>query len=129
MQFAAPHYGQLMQNRLLVFRPGVVPRSDLVPVTEAERKYPLVVKGEIFRETVIRLPPGFALDEIPAGARVEGGLGVFERRCAAKDDEVTWIRSLSIEAQLIPASRYGEVKGFLRQVAAGEAEPIVLVRK
>jgi len=130
VQFAAPFYGQLMQNRLLVFRPGAVPRSDLVLVSEAERRYPLVVKGEVFRETVkAKLPPGFAVDEIPAGARVEGSLGFFESTCAAKDDEVTWIRSLAIQAQVIPAARYGEVKSFLRRVADAEAEPIVLVRK
>jgi hypothetical protein len=130
MQFAAPHYAQIMQNRLLIFRPGAVPRSDSVPVTEAERKYPLVVRGETFRETVkARLPPGFAIDETPAEARVEGSLGVFKSTCAAKDDEVTWIRSLCIQAQVIPAARYSEVKSFLRRVAEAEAEPIVLVRK
>lgn len=127
---AAPHYGQLMQNRLLVFRPGAVPRSDFVPVTEAERKYPLVVKGEIFRETVkAKLPPGFAVDEIPAEATVEGSLGIFKSTCVAKDDAVTWSRSLDIRAQVIPAVRYSEVKSFLRRVADAEAEPIVLVRK
>jgi len=115
---------------LLIFRPGAVPRSDSVPVTEAERKYPLVVRGETFRETVkARLPPGFAIDETPAEARVEGSLGVFKSTCAAKDDEVTWIRSLCIQAQVIPAARYSEVKSFLRRVAEAEAEPIVLVRK
>ncbi|HLY19954.1 MAG TPA: DUF3857 domain-containing protein [Bryobacteraceae bacterium] len=130
LQFAAPHYGQLMQNRLLVFRPGAVPRSDFVPVTTAERKYPLVVKGEIFRETVkAKLPPGFAVDEIPAGARVEGSLGIFKSTCLVKDNEITWIRSLDIQAQVIPAARYGEVKSFLQRVADAEAEPIVLVRK
>jgi hypothetical protein len=130
MQFAAPHYGQIMQNRLLVFRPGAVPRSDSVPATEAERKYPLVVKGEVFRETVnVRLPPGFTVDETPAEAKVEGSLGVFKTTCSAKDGEVTWIRSFDIHAQVIPAARYSEVKSFLRRVADAEAEPIVLVRK
>lgn len=130
MQFTVPHYGQLMQNRLLIFRPGAVPRSDVVPVTEAERKYPLLVKGEIFRERVkAKLPPGFAVDEIPTGTRVEGGLGVFETTCTVKDDEVTWIRSLVTRAQVIPAARYGEVKSFIRRVADAEAEPVVLVRK
>ena len=134
MDFTAPHYAQLMQNRLLVFRPGAVPRSDHLPghlrLTEANRKYPMVIKGESFRETVnAKLPAGFAVDETPEGEKVEGDLGVFETHCTSHDGEVTWSRSLELKGQVIPAERYAEAKRFFQRIADAEAQPVVLIRK
>src|SRR5215510_4725924 len=43
LEFTANTYGQLMQNRLLVFKPVVVARREALSLTEATRKHPVVL--------------------------------------------------------------------------------------
>jgi len=130
IDFAAPHYTQLMQNRLLVFRPAVVPRSDIIPLSVAERKHEILMQGQSFTEMVkIKLPAGFAMDELPAPEKVENGVGVFVTNCTAKDGEVTWTRSLDVRRQVIAAGQWAEVKSFFQRVANAESESIVLIKE
>ena len=60
VDFSAPAYAQLMQNRLLVFQPAIVSRRESLFLTDAKRRYPVVLESRAFSETVhVKLPAGF----------------------------------------------------------------------
>src|SRR6266852_2579788 len=65
IEFSAKSYGQLMQDRLLVFRPAVVSRRDALTLTAPLRKHPIVLQSNADSETVrVKLPAGFYVDEM-----------------------------------------------------------------
>ncbi|HEU0253252.1 MAG TPA: DUF3857 and transglutaminase domain-containing protein, partial [Pyrinomonadaceae bacterium] len=45
LEFSAQQYGQLMQGRLLVFKPVVVSRPNALALTAATRKHPVVLRA------------------------------------------------------------------------------------
>jgi len=66
LEFSATAYGQLMQERLLVFKPAVLARRESLFLTEAVRRHPIVLDAYAFAETVrMKLPAGFTVDELP----------------------------------------------------------------
>src|SRR5262249_27280463 len=72
VDFVAPRYGQLMQDRLLVFRPAIVSRRETLSLTEAKRKHPVVLHSISYSETArIKLPVGFAVDEMPDPVKLD----------------------------------------------------------
>ena len=46
--FAARGYAQLMQDRLLVFKPAIVSRRDSLSLTDSKRKHPVVLKSNSY---------------------------------------------------------------------------------
>jgi hypothetical protein len=65
-EFRAPTYAQLMQGRLLVFRPAIVSRRESLSLTETARKHPVVLTPSAYTETTkVKLPSGFEVDELP----------------------------------------------------------------
>jgi hypothetical protein len=48
VDFSAPSYGQLMQNRLLVFKPAIVSRREGLPLTDGKRTHPVVLKSTAY---------------------------------------------------------------------------------
>ncbi|MEO6587698.1 MAG: DUF3857 domain-containing protein, partial [Pyrinomonadaceae bacterium] len=66
VDFVASRYGQLMQNRLLVFKPVIVGRRNGLFLTEEKRKHPVMLFSQSMKETaVFSLPKGFVVDEMP----------------------------------------------------------------
>ena len=45
VEFSAKQYGQLMQDRLLVFKPAVVSRRESLALTAGQRKHPVVLRA------------------------------------------------------------------------------------
>lgn len=129
LSLTAPTYGKLMQNRLLVFRPTAVLRGKETPFTEAKRVHPIVLDPEAFTEaTVVKLPAGFAVDELPDAVTLRTTFGEFRSTYEAKDGELRVKRSLEIKAATLPAERYQEVKTFFEQVYGHEQAPVVLMK-
>src|SRR5262249_43665288 len=65
VEFSANTYGQLMQDRLMVFKPAIVSRRDYLALTGTKRKHPVVLRANSYSETVrVQLPAGFAVDEV-----------------------------------------------------------------
>jgi len=129
VRFRAPRYGQVMQNRLLTFRPAMVSRSRLPELTEEERKTPVVLTASAFAESVIvRIPEGFAVDEIPDPVKIDETFGRYVSACAAQGDRLVYTRSLAIPAARVPTDRYAAVRAFCQRVRAAEEAPVVLAR-
>jgi uncharacterized protein DUF3857/transglutaminase superfamily protein len=130
VDFSATNYAQLMQNRLLVFKPAIVSRQESLSLTEATRKHPVVLKSRSFSETVrIKLPAGFEVDELPDPLKLDAFFGSYNTTYAVKNGELVFTRTLAQRAGNIPADQYQTVRSFFERIRAAEQAPVVLARK
>jgi hypothetical protein len=130
VEFSALAYGQLMQDRLLVFKPAVVSRREGLSLTAPQRKHPIVLRANAYSETVrVQLPAGFAVDEVPDAVKLETTFGTYNTSYEVKDGHLIFKRQLSQKASTIPAAEYGGVKKFFESIRAAENAPVVLARK
>ncbi|HUQ32654.1 MAG TPA: DUF3857 domain-containing protein [Pyrinomonadaceae bacterium] len=130
VEFTAGAYAQLMQDRLLVFKPAIVSRLDWLPLTGASRKHPVVLNSHSYTETVrVKLPAGFDVDEMPDPVKLEASFGSYTSTYEVKDGQLVFTRSLIQKAATIPADQYATVRTFFERIRAAEASPVVLARK
>jgi hypothetical protein len=129
LSFSAPGYGQLMQGRLLIFKPFALSRVDFLPPSEPSRKNPVLLQTSAFSETVhVKLPEGFKLDELPEAMRLESAFGTYQTTVQGKGGELVVSRRLVVKRSTVPADQYGAVHDFFQKVRAAEASPVVLTR-
>jgi len=130
VDFTAPGYGQLMQERLLVFKPAIVARRETLYLTDAKRKHPVVLTSNSYSETVrVKLPAGFAVDEMPDAVKLDTTFGSYATSYEVKDGELVFTRKLVQRATTIPAEQYNSVRSFFERIRAAEQAPVVLIRK
>lgn len=130
IDFTAPAYGQLMQNRLLIFKPAIVSRRQSVPLTEAKRKHPVVLKSNAYSETLkLKLPVGFDVDELPDAVKLDTTFGSYATNYEVKEGHLVFTRKLVQKASTIPVDQYATVRSFFEKIRAAEQAPVVLTRK
>ena len=130
VEFSAGAYAQLMQNRLLVFKPAIVSRRESLFLTDARRKNPVVLEARSFTETVrVKLPSGFDVDELPDPVKLDTSFGSYETKYSVKDGELVFSRALSQRATTIPVDQYQGVRTFYTRIREAEQAPVVLARK
>ena len=130
LDLAAPRYGQLMQNRLLVFKPVVVSRRASTFLTEPSRKYPILLSSQAYTERVnIKLPAGFQVDELPDPVKLETPFGAYSVNYAAENGALLMTRSFTLRRSTIPVEQYASVRAFYERILAAEQAPAVLIRK
>ncbi|HEY8188873.1 MAG TPA: DUF3857 and transglutaminase domain-containing protein [Pyrinomonadaceae bacterium] len=130
LEFSAYAYAQLMQGRLLVFKPAVLSRRESVFLTEAVRRHPIVLDAHAFTETVhLKLPAGFLVDELPDPLKIEGPFGSYKTTYEVKDNELLFTRTLAQRAGTIPATQYQTVRNFFERIRAAESAPVVLAKQ
>lgn len=130
VDFTASSYAQIMQNRLLVFKPVIVSRQDSLYLTEPTRKHPIMLDALNFSETVrVKLPAGFEVDELPDPLKLDASFGSYKTTYAVKDGELVFTRALAQRAGLIPVAEYETVRRFFERIRAAEQSPVVLARK
>ena len=130
VEFSAPRYGQLMQNRLLVFKPVIVGRRNGVFLTEAKRNSPVMLDSQAMKETVIfNLPQGFVVDEMPDAVNLETPFGKYSTSYEVKDGRLVFTRSLTVNRATVPVDKYNTVRDFYTKMLNAEQTPVVLLRK
>jgi transglutaminase-like putative cysteine protease len=130
VEFTAQTYGQLMQDRLLIFKPAIVSRREALSLTAADRKHPIVLRANAYSETVkVRLPAGFAVDEVPDSVKLETEFGSYVTSYEVKNEELVFKRQLSLKASTIPVAQYGVVRKFYEAIRAADNAPVVLAKK
>ena len=130
VEFSAQQYGQLMQNRLLVFKPAVVSRREGLSLTAANRKHPVVLRANAYSETVnVQLPTGCAVDEMPDAVKIDTPFGSYATSYEVKDNQLVFKRQLSQKATTIAPADYESVRKFFESIRAAENAPVVLARK
>jgi hypothetical protein len=130
IDFTAPAYAQLMQGRLLVFKPAIVSRRESLSLTEAKRKHPIVLRSTAYSETVLmQLPAGFVVDEMPDAVKLDTSFGSYATSYEVKDGQLIFTRKLVQNATTIPVEQYNTVRSFFERIRAAEQAPVVLARK
>ena len=130
VEFSADNYGQLMQNRLMVFKPVVVSRREGLALTAPTRMHPVVLGNNAYSETVkVQLPAGFAVDELPDPVKIQTAFGSYVTSYDVKGTELVFKRQLSVTATTIAAADYDMVRKFFESIRAAENAPVVLARK
>lgn len=130
VEFQTPRYGQIMQNRLMVFKPVVVGRRDAVALTEPNRKNPIELDSMMMNETVVfNLPAGFVVDEVPDEVALESEFGNYKTKFEVSDGKLLFRRSYQLKRTLVPASRYEDVRKFFARMLDAEQSAVVLMRK
>jgi hypothetical protein len=128
--FSAPRYAQLMQNRLLVFKPAIVSRRSSLFLTDSERKYPVQLQSQAYTETVrIKLPAGFAVDELPDPVKLETDFGTYSVNHSVENGDLVFTRLMTVRRVLVPAAQYEVVRNFYQRILAAEQSPVVLIRR
>jgi hypothetical protein len=130
VEFSAPSYAQLMQDRLLVFKPAVASRTNSIYLTEKERKHPVMIDSNSFREkATFSLPVGFSVDEVPDAVSLQTGFGKYATTYEVKDGKLIFTRSLTMKRGTVSVERYKEVRDFFTGMLNAEQSPVVLIRK
>ena len=126
----APRYGQLMQGRLLIFKPALVSRRNFLTLTAAQRHHPVSLSSQAYREEArFQLPPGFAVDEQPAPVEIEESFGSYRAKCWLEEGVLVYQRSLTLRRSTVPVAEYDSVRRFFEQVRDSEQTPVVLLKR
>jgi len=130
VEFSAPSYGQLMQNRLLVFKPVIVGRRNVLSLTETKRDHPIIIDSSAVKETaVFTLPAGFVVDEMPEPLNLETPFGKYTTTYEVKDGKLVFTRSLTMNRTTVSVDKYNSVRDFYSKMREAEQSPVVLMRK
>jgi len=128
VEFSARSYGQVMQGRLLVFRPAIVEQRAMLTLTKAKRVHPIVLESHAYTETVrVKLPAGFTVDEVPDARKFDTSFGSYSATYEVKDGSLVFKRSLTLRASTIPVEDYVKVQKFFSGMREAEQAPVVLV--
>lgn len=130
VDFAAPRYGQIMQGRLLVFKPVFVGRRRDIYLTETKRLTPVELDSQSLSETAtFTLPTGFAVDEMPDAVNLDTAFGKYSTKYEVKGDKLRFTRTLTIKRSSVPVEKYDTVKSFFTKMRDAEQAPVVLIKK
>jgi hypothetical protein len=130
VDFTAERYGQLLQDRLLVFNPNIVSRRNEIFLTEPSRELPVMVESRAFNEDVqVKLPDGFIVDELPEAVELKKSFGYYRAECRVEKMNLIYNRSLVMNRAVIPAGQYEEIRQFLIAIRNAEQSPVVLVKQ
>ena len=130
IEFVAESYAQLMQNRLLIFRPAFVSRRDDFFFTEPSRTHPVVLMPEAFTErSSFKIPEGFAVDESPVAIQMEAPFGAYSANIEVGQGNLFFTRKLVLRRDIVPAEQYSKVRDFFERIRTAEQVPVVLIRK
>ncbi len=129
LNFASDRYAQVMQNQMVVFNAGMVePAAAHFPAVK-ERVEPIILNGKIYRKhVVVKLPPGFALDEMPSPFSAETPFARFNIAYRQEQGQLIMDEELRTETVTLPATDYTKVKKFFDGVFGADGQSVVLVR-
>lgn len=129
LNFASEHYGQLMQNRMLVFNPAITePAANRFP-TVKERLEPILLNGKIYRKHVtVKLPSGFTVEEMPGAFTDKTAFGQFSITYRQEAGQLIVDEELRVETVTLPAAEYAQVKKFFDNALGADAQNVVLVK-
>jgi hypothetical protein len=130
VDFNADTYAQLMQGRLMVFKPAVIGRLERLSFSEGKRSHPFVMEATAYSETVkIKLPAGFSVDELPEQVNLDAPFGQYAAKCIIEGDHLVFTRSLRLDSYTVPPEGYDSVRSFFGNIRSAEQTPVVLMQK
>jgi hypothetical protein len=130
VDLTAERFGQMMQDRLLIVRPGTLSSGGEYYFTSRKRSSPVKLEADLRHDSIkVKLPDGFKLDEIPEPAKFESAYGSIQATWTVRDGEIVMEQTLEIRDVVAPASDFAQVRDFFDKVAGVEGAPVVLIRQ
>lgn len=130
LEFSAPLYAQIMQGRLMMFKPAMVGRLDQFVQVEGKRQTPVLIDPSAYSETIrVKLPAGFVVDEMPDPDKIETPFGKYSSTFEIAGGHLIFTRTLELNRSIVAAANYDEVGRFFGVVRNAETVPVVLIRK
>lgn len=130
VEFTVPNFAQVMQGRLIVFKPAFMPPPERFFLTEEKRRHPVVLQPAAYKETVrVKLPAGFDVDEVPDATKLDTPFGSYATSYEVKDGHLLFTRAFKQTAVTMPADQYKTIQDFYARIRAAEQSPVVLARK
>jgi hypothetical protein len=130
VEFTSPSYAQTMRGALIVFKPAIVSRRASLLLTDDKRRHPVVLESQAWRETVrVKLPAGFAVDELPEAAELNQPFGNYAAKFEVQDGHLVFRRTLVLKSARIPVEQYKAVREFFLRMYAVEQAPVVLAKQ
>ena len=129
LELSAANYAQVMQGRLLVFKPAVLARRSGIYLRDEKRTEPLLLNAETYHKRVhIRLPEGFSVDEMPDCGKLTTSFGAFSCTFKQEPGAVVLTQEMETQAVTIAPEDYAAARKFFNAVASFEEQPVVLVK-
>ncbi len=132
IDFDSPDYGQLMQGRLLVFKPSIVeiPPSISPRFPKDEKRVsPVVLSAALYRKTIrVKLPDGFTFDDAPVPAVYNSDFAKFSLTFKQEPGFLIMTEELRTEAATIPPDQFPKVKKFFDNCRGADRQDTVLVK-
>ncbi|KXJ98812.1 MAG: transglutaminase domain-containing protein [Acidobacteria bacterium OLB17] len=130
VDFTAPSYGQLMQSRLMTFKPAFVGRRSSTAFSEPKRIAPISIGEASVAETAtFDLPEGFVVDETPEALDLKTEFGTYRTDYKVNGRQLVYTRHFQTKRSLIPAEKYAEVRAFFGKIRDAEQSPVVLIKQ
>jgi hypothetical protein len=130
LKFSADSFGQSMQGRLLVFKPGTLAFRSGYNLPSIQRTLPLVLDPELQQDKVrVQLPAGFKVDEMPDPVKLTTPFGQYEAAWVLDGADLVFTETLEVHAITAPPADYPAARAFFESVAGAEQAPVVLIRR
>ncbi|MGA2039069.1 MAG: DUF3857 domain-containing protein [Bryobacteraceae bacterium] len=129
LDFAADHFSQTVQG-LIIVKPGALALGADYAFTAAERKLPVRLDADVYRDSVrIKLPPGYQIDEMPDPVKLTGPYGTYQASWKADGADLVFEQSTEVPDALVPAAKYADMRAYFDRIGGSQAAPVVLVKK
>ncbi|HYA15989.1 MAG TPA: DUF3857 domain-containing protein [Bryobacteraceae bacterium] len=130
LDVTADRFGQNMQGKLLILRPGVLTSGGEYYFSRDRRTTPVKLLADLRQDTIrIRLPDGYKPDEMPRPAKIDGPYGSLEASWQVKDGELVMTQKMQVKPGLVPVEQYEAVRQFFERVGGAAAAPVVLAKQ
>lgn len=127
---AADRFGQVMQGRLIVIRPGLLASGGVYSFSRKQRSSPIQLEADMRSYSIsIKVPHDLRLDEIPAPIKIETPYGKLEATWTVKDGVIVMQEMLEVREVTAPASDYASVREFFDKVSGAHHAPVILVKQ
>jgi hypothetical protein len=125
-QVTAPLYAKQAGNLLLV-RPRVL-GSDSWGLIDKPRKYPISFEGigTWKDEFSVKIPPGYAVDDVPDPVNVDAGFATYRSEVKAEGGVLDYRRELVLKQVTLPAGDYAELMKLNAAITTDENSDAVL---
>ena len=130
LHLKADHFAEVMQDRLMVVRPGMLSTARAYSLPSKKRSTPIELEGTLHKDLVIvRIPAGFKLDEMPVPMKVETPYGTLDATWTVMNDELLFQHTIEIRNMTAPASEFARVREFFDRIGAALGAPVIFVRE
>jgi hypothetical protein len=126
--FEADNYAKTAGDLLLV-RPRVLGiKAQSTMETKEPRQFPIEFAGPVHDVDTfeITLPPGYAVDDLPAPVKADFGFASYESKTEVKGNVLNYTRTFEVKELSVPVSKADELKKFYRMIATDERNTAVL---